>query len=71
MNWHQTLNSLKGWAGGDFTEGLIFALSIQDLDQKLMHLLMEITSQHLFIFSNGASIFGQDQFLSPPAQDFQ
>jgi len=34
------------------------ALSIQDLHQKLMHLLKEITSQNLFP-SGGASIFGQ------------
>jgi len=31
-----------GCAGGDFTECWTLALSIQDLDQKLKHLLMEI-----------------------------
>jgi len=37
------LNSLKGCAGGDFTECWTFTLSIQELDQKCMHLLMKIT----------------------------
>jgi len=37
-----------GCSGGDFTEWWTLALSIQDLDQKCMHLWKEITSQHLF-----------------------
>jgi len=43
----QTLTSLKVFgicAGGDFTECWTPALSIQDLDQNLMHLLMEINA---------------------------
>jgi len=48
---------------GTFIETLTLTLSVQDLDQKLMHLLMEITSQHLFP-SRGASIFGQDLVLT-------
>jgi len=38
-------------------KGWLSELSIQDLDQKWMHLLMEIASQHLFP-SRGAYIFG-------------
>jgi len=49
-----------GCAGGDFTECSPLALSIQDLDQKLMHLLMEINVVMLFP-SRSVSIFGQDQ----------
>jgi len=36
------------FAGGDFTEHSTLALSIQDLDQKLMLLLMEINVVVLF-----------------------
>jgi len=38
-------------------KGWLSELSKQDLDQKWMHLLMEIASQHLFP-SRGAYIFG-------------
>jgi len=49
-----------GCAEGDFTECWTLALTIQDLDQKYMPLLMEITSQHSFP-SRGASISGQSK----------
>jgi len=56
MNWHlwiQALNSLKvfGMCGDE------------DLDQKCMHLLMEINNVMLFP-SRGVSIFGQDLVLT-------
>jgi len=44
-------------AGGDFTERLTLALSVQDLDKKCMHLLMEITSKHFFPCSSSALKF--------------
>jgi len=36
-----------GCAGGDFTECWTLALTIKDLDQTRMHLLMKIASQNL------------------------
>jgi len=48
-----------GCAGRDFDECWTLALSIQDLDQKSMHLLMEIKVVMLF-HSRCASIYGQE-----------
>jgi len=59
MNWVQTLNSLRVFGMCWRRLCWTLALEIQDLDQKCMHLLMEINAVMLFP-SRGASKYGQD-----------
>jgi len=47
MNWHMS-PELKFTESLYFTDCWTLALTIQDFDQKCMHLLIEITIQHLF-----------------------
>jgi len=61
MNWHLWVQNFNESLWDVLEEtiqsaGLLHCLSKQDLDQKLMHFLMEITSLHL-VPSRGAYIF--------------